>query len=299
MTTCARCDTELAPALLSCPSCHALVHAERLKQLASEAESAESAGSLRHAIEQWRAAVELLPPDSEQSKTIESRIADLSRRAAPTKAKLLILGLGERRTVTSMLVSLAFYGFIFGWQVALGVIVCIYIHEMGHVYVLQQMGLPASPPIFIPGLGAFVALKQSPPTPHADARVGLAGPMWGLAAALAAYGVFLATKAPVWGQIAWFTALMNLFNLTPIWQLDGGRGFHALSRAERWVVVAVIGIVFLLTHQRFILLPGVIAIWRAFDKDAPAERDPSTLGAFVILFAALGWLSSLPIGYQF
>jgi Zn-dependent protease len=299
VTTCARCDTELAPALLSCPSCHALVHAERLKQLASEAESAETSGALKPAMEKWRAAMELLPSDSEQAKTIEARIADLMRRATPSKAKLLILGLGEKRTVVSALVSLLLYIKVFGsWPVALGLIVCIYIHEMGHVYVLQQLGLPASPPVFIPGLGAVVMLKQSPSTPHDDARVGLAGPVWGLGAALATYGLSLATKAPAWGQIAGFTAVMNLFNLTPIWQLDGSRGFHALSRAERWLVVIVIGIVFGLTQQRLILLAGVIAIWRTFDKNAPAKGDHSTLGTFVILLAALAWLSAT-LGYKF
>jgi Zn-dependent protease len=301
VTTCARCDTELAPALLSCPSCHALVHAERLKQLANEAEAAEQAGALKPAMEKWQAALTLLPADSEQFKVIETRIADLTRRATPGKAKMLILGLGERRTVASAFVSFLFYIALFSeWQVALGIIVCIYIHEMGHVYVLRQLGLPASPPLFIPGLGAVVILKQSPSTPHADARVGLAGPVWGLGAALATYGLFLATKAPEWGKIAAFTALMNLFNLTPVWQLDGSRGFHALSREERWLVVIVIGVVFWLTQQRIVLLPGVIAIWRAFEKNAPAERDPSTLGTFIILLAALAWLSAIPIyGYHF
>jgi len=297
VTTCARCDTELAPALLSCPSCHALVHAERLKQLANEAEAAEQAGALKPAMEKWQAALTLLPADSEQFKVIETRIADLTRRATPGKAKMLVLGLGERRTVVSAFVSVLFYAALFKWPVALGIIACIYIHEMGHVYVLRQLGLPASPPLFIPGLGAVVVLKQSPSTPHADARVGLAGPVWGLGAALATYGLFLATKAPALSQIAGFTALINLFNLTPVWQLDGSRGFNALSREERWLVVIVIGIVFWLTQQRFVLLPGVIAIWRAFDKNAPAERDPSTLGTFIILLAALSWLSAT-LGYK-
>ena len=292
MTTCSRCNTELGPALLACPSCHALVHAERLKQLANEAEAAENAGTLKPAMEKWQAALALLPADSEQFTVIEACIADLTRRATPGKAKMLVLGLGERRTVASAFVSFLFYAALFKWPVALGIIVCIYIHEMGHVYVLRQLGLPASPPLFIPGLGAVVILKQSPSTPHADARVGLAGPMWGLGAAVATYGLFLATKAPVWGQIAGFTALINLFNLTPVWQLDGSRGFNALSREERWLVVIVIGIVFWLTKERFILLPGVIAIWRAFDKNAPTERDPSTLGTFIILLAALAWLSA-------
>jgi Zn-dependent protease len=292
VTTCERCGTELAPALLSCPSCHALVHAERLKELASEAEAAERAGELPSAIEKWRIALELLPAGSSQVTAINARVRDLSRRLNPSKAEVLIRGLGQRSTFTSALVSLVFYALLFkNWPLAVGIIVCIYIHEMGHVFVLQQLGIPASPPIFIPGLGAFVALRESPPTPHADARVGLAGPVWGLGAALVAYGAYLATGNKNFGGIAQFTGLMNLFNLAPVWQLDGSRGMHALSRAERWIIVVTIGIAFWLTQERMLLLIGVLAIYRTFDKDAPAERDPATLGTFIILIAALSWLS--------
>jgi Zn-dependent protease len=273
------------------------VHAERLKGLASEAETAERAGSLAAAIGKWEAALELLPPQSDQTSAINERLAGLRQRTNPSKVEVLIRGLGQRSTVTSALVSLAFYAFIFhrSWPIALGVIACIYVHEMGHVFVLRQIGLPASPPIFIPGLGAFVALKQSPPTPHADARVGLAGPIWGLGAGLAAYAAYLATGARDWGIIAQFTGLMNVFNLTPVWQLDGSRGMHALSRGDRFILVVVIGLVSELTHQRVLYLVGLVAIYRLFDKNVPAERDLSTLGTFVILIAALGWLSSIGV----
>jgi Zn-dependent protease len=267
-----------------------------LKELASEAEAAERAGELPAAIEKWRIALELLPVGSSQVTAINARVRDLSRRLNPSKAEVLIRGLGQRSTFTSALVSLVFYAVIFkSWPLAVGIIVCIYIHEMGHVFVLQQLGIPASPPVFIPGLGAFVALRESPPTPHADARVGLAGPVWGLGAALVAYGAFLATGNKDFGGIAQFTGLMNLFNLAPVWQLDGSRGMHALSRAERWILIVAMGITFWLTHRRMLLLIGVIAIYRAFDKNAPAERDPSTLGTFIVLIAALSWLSSIPV----
>ena len=303
MTACERCGTELAPGLLSCPSCHALIHAERLKELAGEAEAADRAGDLQAAIEKWRIALELLPAASTQVTAINARIADLMRRTNPSKIEVLIKGLGQRSTFISAFISFVIYAGVFksavpgveGWQFALGFIICIYIHEMGHVFVLRQLGIPASPPIFIPGLGAFVALRESPPTPHADARVGLAGPVWGLGAALAAYAVFLATHAPVWGGIAQFTGFMNLFNLIPVWQLDGSRGMHALSRPERWIVVVVIGIAFWLTRQSLLPLLGVVAIYRTFDKNAPAERDPSTLGTFIVLLAALSWLSTIRV----
>lgn len=54
--------------------------------------------------------------------------------------------------------------------------------------------------------------------------MGLAGPLWGLAAAIAAALAYLATDAPIWAAIARFGAWINLFNLLPVWQLDGSRG---------------------------------------------------------------------------
>src|SRR3989475_7787557 len=95
--------------------------------------------------------------------------------------------------------------------------------------------------MFIPGVGAFIRLKQYPTDRREDARVGLAGPVWGAGAAAAAYAVYFATHAGIWGAIAHVGAFINLFNLVPVWQLDGGRGFRALTRPQRWIATGVIG----------------------------------------------------------
>src|SRR3989449_3180384 len=92
--------------------------------------------------------------------------------------------------------------------------------------------------MFIPGVGAVVRLKQYPASPREDARVGLAGPLWGLGAAAAAYAAYLGTGGGIWAAIAHFGAWVNLFNLVPVWQLDGGRGFPALTRRQRGIAAA-------------------------------------------------------------
>jgi Zn-dependent protease len=320
VTACARCDTELAASLLSCPACHALVHSDALKQLAAEAESAERAGYKAQALDKWRSALPLLPPDSDQYRTIDAKIAELARNAGAgqakppqhplrrlvggigagilvvlSKAKLLLLGLTKLSTLLSMLAFLGVYWSLWGWQFALGFVICIYIHEMGHVSALRHYGIAASAPMFIPGIGALVRLKQYPPDPRADARVGLAGPIWGLGAALAAYGVFLVTGATIWGAIAKTAGFLNLFNLIPVWQLDGGRGFRSLSRIERLTMVAVIAVAFWVSKERLLILIGLGAIYRVFGKDAPQARDPVTLGTFAALIAVLTWLSTLTL----
>src|SRR5262249_16684796 len=166
-----------------------------------------------------------------------------------TKAKLLVFGLTKVTTLFSMLLSLGVYWTQWGWQFALGLVISIYIHEMGHVAALQRFGIPATAPMFIPGLGAFVRLRQYPATPQEDARVGLAGPLWGLGAALAAYVVFLATGWSSWAAIARVGAWINLFNLLPVWQLDGSRGFRALSRGQRWLAVLALALLWYVTCE--------------------------------------------------
>src|SRR5438067_7533790 len=77
---CPACGGEVAPNLLSCPSCHRLVHAERLKGLAETAEAAERAGDPSTALASWRDAMTLLPSQSRQHAVITERIARLGRQ---------------------------------------------------------------------------------------------------------------------------------------------------------------------------------------------------------------------------
>jgi hypothetical protein len=81
---------------------------------------------------------------------------------------------------------------------------------------LVRYGIPATAPSFIPGFGAFVRMKAYPASAVEDARVGLAGPLWGLGASLAALGMHLLTGSGVWGAIAQAGAWINLLNLIPI-----------------------------------------------------------------------------------
>ena len=153
--------------------------------------------------------------------------------ALATKGKLLLLGLTKASTFFTMFASLGLYWTVFGGWLAVGLVLSIYVHEMGHVFALMRYGVKASAPLFIPGLGAVVLLKQSLVDPKQDARVGLAGPIWGTAAALFCAGVYQLTGVPIWAAIAQLGAFINLFNLLPFWQLDGGRAFRSLNKAQR------------------------------------------------------------------
>ena len=326
---CAGCRTELPPTLLACPACNALVHSTELTQLASEAERAAQQGNHADALATWRRALELLPPRSRQHAQITARVRDLSRAlekhdrtpAAPapatprrlgrvggvvgmlavvvgfviTKGKVLLLGLTKLSTLTTMLLSLGVYWAAFGWAFALGLVLSIYVHEMGHVVALRHYGISAGAPMFIPGLGALVRMKQYPVEPREDARVGLAGPLWGLGAALVAYAVGRVTGWSSWLAIARVGAWINLFNLVPIWQLDGGRGFRALTKPQRIVAALVIGTAWFLTAEGILLLLLAGAVFRIFQKEVPTEPDRRALIEYTALVAALSALAAIPV----
>jgi Zn-dependent protease len=210
------------------------------------------------------------------------------------KVKLLFLGFTKLGTLSTMLLSFGVYWTAWGWRFAAGFVLSIYVHEMGHVAALRSRGIPASAPMFVPGVGAFVRMRVAPRNPEEDAYIGLAGPLFGLGAALACRAVFAVTGAPIWAAVAWVGALVNLFNLIPVWQLDGARGFAPLSRGQRHVVVVALLAALAITGERLLLLVALAALWRSFAA-APERGDARTLAAFVALVLALAGLAALPV----
>lgn len=321
-TTCPQCGNALAPGALVCSNCHALVYARELSQFAEQARVATYNGKPAEARHAWEQALALLPPDSVQYATIRQTIATLSAQIAAdpqpatgggaakgvgvagaigllsllSKGKFLLFGLAKIKTLFSMLAFMGVYWALYGWKFALGFVISIYIHEMGHVAELARFGIPASAPMFIPFLGAVVRMKAYPATPHEDARVGLAGPVWGLGAALVALALFLITGERYWAAIARVGAWLNLFNLIPVWQLDGGRGFHALTRAHRLIVAIAAAALAFLTSEGMLVLIAIGAIYRLFTKDFPEQQDTPILIQFVGLLAVLSvvYLFAIP-----
>lgn len=137
----------------------------------------------------------------------------------------------------SALLSVAIYSLIFGWPFAIGLVVLLFIHEMGHALVMKLKGIPIGGLIFIPMLGAAVLMRQMPKNAQDEAEVGIAGPIAGAIAS----GVCLALAemsphtTTIWAALAYFGFFMNLFNLVPVLPFDGGRVLGAVDR-RIWIV---------------------------------------------------------------
>ncbi len=328
---CSGCGSQTETVALSCPECGAPVHLQRIQELAAQAQSAAAAGDSALARSLWAQLMTLLPEDAPERRDVSARIAELDTQiAGPSdgkrtlghkgaaglgpaalllwkiktialvvlaKGKLLLLGLTKFSTLLSMFASLGVYWAIYGWRFALGIVISIYIHEMGHVQALRRYGVAASAPMFIPGFGAFIRLRAAHLTPEQDARTGLAGPLYGLAAAVIALGVYLATGARIWAAIAQFGAIVNLFNLIPVWQLDGGRGFHSLTRNQRIVVLCTAALLWYATGESMLLLITLGCAYRLFTKDAAEEPDAICLQQFAALLVALAAIAVFAKGH--
>ena len=184
------------------------------------------------------------------------------------KFKLLLVALPKLKLLTtsgSMLVSIAAYSLFFGWTFAVGFVLLLLVHEMGHVIQLRREGIKASAPMFIPFLGAVVAAKSLGENATAEARVGLAGPVLGSLGAAALIPVYLLTGDELWRALAFTGFFLNLFNLLPVVPLDGGRAMAAMA-PWMWFVgfaaLVAVTIAFPNPILLIILLFGGMETWR-------------------------------------
>jgi Zn-dependent protease len=206
-------------------------------------------------------------------------------------------------TSASMLVSIGAYALIWGWRFAVGFVLLLLVHELGHVIQLRREGIKASAPMFIPFLGALVAMKELPKDAAAEARVGLAGPVLGSLAALVPLGLYAVTGNELFQALAFVGFFLNLFNLLPVLPLDGGRAMAALSPWMWFVGFALLIVatfVFPNPIMLLILLVGGFETWRRWKERKSPEAQafhrvkPSTRVAVAAVY--LGLAALLAVG---
>jgi Zn-dependent protease len=187
----------------------------------------------------------------------------------------VLLKLKVVTTAGSMLVSVAAYAWIWGWPFAVGFVLLIFVHELGHVLELRRQGIPASAPLFIPFLGAAIGMKQLPDDAWKEARVALAGPILGSLGAAAVWVAAEAADSDLLLGLAFVGFFLNLFNLIPITPLDGGRAVGALHPAIWFVgLLLMVGIAVASPNPILILIVvvGALDLWRRWRERGEAAE---------------------------
>jgi Zn-dependent protease len=207
-------------------------------------------------------------------RRLGSALAGLAALAAKFGAalKALLVALPNLKLLTTAgtaLVSIALYSLFWGWTFAVGFVVLLFVHEMGHVLQLRREGIRASAPMFIPMMGAVITSRSLGENALAEARVGLAGPVLGSLGAAAVALVGALTSSDMLLALAYVGFLINLFNLLPVVPLDGGRAMAAMA-PWMWFVGfgALLVMLFALPFNpilAIIVLFGGFELWRRWN----------------------------------
>ena len=219
------------------------------------------------------------------------------------KLKLIILPVLKfipviLKTAGTMILSIGAYAMLWGVWFAVGFVLLIFVHECGHLLVAKRLGLKVGAPVFIPFMGAIIALKEAPKNAWIEAQVGIGGPMLGTLGAAVCECIFLITDYPIFRGLAYTGFFLNLFNLAPVGFLDGGRIVTALS-PWLWVVGFVILLGMTIMHPNFLLIlilvlsaPRIFFLFRSKSDEerryfevTPAQRW--TMAAMYFGLAAL------------
>lgn len=180
-----------------------------------------------------------------------AKLTKLGKAFKALKATKLALTFG------SMAISAFVYSFMWGPWFAVGFVIMLFIHEIGHVIAMRIKGIPVSAPVFIPMLGAVIF---APPFKdrETEAFVGYGGPLLGTIGAVISFGLW----AVLPGESAFFLVLsylalfLNLFNLIPIRPLDGGRITQVASR-----FFGILGGAIILVLPILLQNPGLLLLW--------------------------------------
>ena len=209
------------------------------------------------------------------------------------------------KTGGTMILSIGAYAMMWGWWFAVGFVLLIFIHECGHLLAARKCGLKVGAPVFIPFMGAFIALKEAPRNAWIEAQVGIGGPLLGALGAAVCELIHLATGNPMFRALAYTGFFLNLFNLAPIGFLDGGRIVTALS-PWLWVVGLVIVVGLLFVQPSFILIlilimsaPRLFTLFRRRTDEEQRYFEVTPAQRWTMAGLYFGLIVLLVIGMEF
>ena len=154
--------------------------------------------------------------------------------------------------------SLAFFlviGYFFfrqNWTLVLVLTAVVIFHELGHfvamkIYKYQDLGI-----FFIPLMGAYVSGKKQEISQQQSAIILLAGPVPGIILGIILFYLSAQTGIDLLDKIGWILILLNVFNLLPVYPLDGGQLLHRLFLDEYTVLGKI-----------FVVLSAALMSWVA------------------------------------
>ncbi|MBK7667141.1 MAG: hypothetical protein IPJ32_07155 [Sphingobacteriaceae bacterium] len=135
----------------------------------------------------------------------------------------------QRNNVTRSMFSLLLYGvlfyFLFDRNIAYiaALLVVLLIHEFGHFFAMKLYNYQNVKLFIVPLLGAFVSGKKHSVSQKQMSIIILAGPVPGIIIGTVLYMINKTNPNETLKMLANVFIFINIFNLLPIYPLDGGR----------------------------------------------------------------------------
>jgi len=166
------------------------------------------------------------------------------------KQKFSILGLGSlalklfksAKVIKVLLAtgSLTAYSWLFSLEFALGLILCLVIHEYGHVRAMKYFGMKTKGIYLIPFIGGLALSENKINTRWQDVVIAIMGPFFGLLLSIISLIIYWLTNVEIFAGLAVYNAILNLFNLLPILPLDGGHILKSITFSMHTIIGLVL-----------------------------------------------------------
>ncbi|HEY1752124.1 MAG TPA: site-2 protease family protein [Caulobacteraceae bacterium] len=216
--------------------------------------------------------------------------------AKPSRTQELLWGL------LSTLLLAGWIGLWAGWLGALALVGGVFVHEFGHLMVINWAGAGPSRIRIIPFFGGAATMTRAPDSEFKGVLIALAGPAFGLIAALPFFVAAALTGQRWWIAGAFYVGALNLINLAPAAPLDGANALgpalariHPLLERGALLAIALAGLAWAL-QRGSVMFALVIAfgVARAFLSGSlrPASRPltwlewVASIGLYLLVVAA-------------
>lgn len=162
-----------------------------------------------------------------------------------------------RSLISLFIYALLFY-FIFDQNVAYiaAVLLVLLVHEFGHFFAMKLYNYQNVKLFIIPMLGAYVSGKKQSISQKQMSIILLAGPLPGLFIGFGLYFLNKELHNESLKMLANTFIFLNLFNLLPIYPLDGGRFLENLFIRNNYGIRLVFTVISILILFSLIVLTG-------------------------------------------
>lgn len=202
-------------------------------------------------------------------------------------------------TAISMVATIGIYAFTYGFWYGLGIVILIFIHEMGHYLAARRLSLKVTGPVFIPFIGAFIGMKEGPKDAITEAKVAYGGPFLGFLGGVLFIAIYWVTGNKLVLALAYTGFIINIFNLLPVHPLDGGRIVTAITPYLWFIGIPILLLFLFISFHPLLLLIIILGIsqaykhWKNKDNDY-YKLEPKTKAIFAVLY--FGLIIALVVG---